>query len=532
MSNLHTCTSTTRPSSPNQGDMLFETDSNKLILYYNGAWLTFGASAQASSTVLSIDIGVGVESDITTYFETRYAGDWFLNTSKSIETPMCIKHSKGVYKYATPGFDASFDLFERQFVPGELKVGIADVGTIGLTIDDVNEMAMAITPRGDIVIPNHAKNQHTMIFIKSPKHVQPEYDRTNSSNIVMQSDTSSVTLNATYPEGTLVVTQYNQTETHVGFAGDSEFYGNKDIPTGVFHIDQSSYTAMEGPKSYVSKVYRDTQNQPVSAGPLTYVHQSSPGMENNKNNYVTTIWFKLSATDPVVEQGNQRFLYGLNGHSTVFANSAADGSGWYLSNGWYFNDQIPENSQTKLEEGEWYNLTISVSAEPEVLPSNVRDARVYLNGDLVHTTTTIGGTYIRNIGVDGKDSIEADHKNQHCMNGHWVGYAVWNTTLSEQQIDIIANNTNIISFYPQIPEPFAYYHPLLDPIKMFGAYDNIRNVVSYQQLLNQTPVEPGSTTLGTDAFTHYQHDYYLVDRDGYEIFSQDATIYSEEHPTK
>ena len=94
MSNLHTCTSTTRPSSPNQGDMLFETDSNKLILYYNGAWLTFGASAQASSTVLSIDIGVGVESDITTYFETRYAGDWFLNTSKSIETPMCIKHSK------------------------------------------------------------------------------------------------------------------------------------------------------------------------------------------------------------------------------------------------------------------------------------------------------------------------------------------------------------------------------------------------------------------------------------------------------
>lgn len=40
MSTLNTCTSSTRPSSPSTGDMLFETDTNKCIIYDGAAWRT------------------------------------------------------------------------------------------------------------------------------------------------------------------------------------------------------------------------------------------------------------------------------------------------------------------------------------------------------------------------------------------------------------------------------------------------------------------------------------------------------------
>ena len=529
MSNLHTCTSTTRPTNPNQGDMLFETDSDQLILYYNGAWLTFGASAQAASTVLSIDIGVGVESDITTYFDTRYTGDWFVNTSRTTNSPMCIKYNKGVYKYATPDFDVSFNTFEQQLVPGKVEVGIATVGVLELTIDDVSNN-MAMTPRGDIMVPNHAKNQYTTLFVKSPTPKQPEHSVASSNNMVMQSDTSSVTLNATYPAGTLVVTQYNQAETHVGFASESDFYSTKDIPTGVLHVDKSKYADLTGPKSFVSKIYRDTQNSPVSAGPQTYVHGA---IENDQNNHAVTMWFKLSATDPGIEIGKERFLFGLGGHSALRALSASDGSGWYLNSDSYFADQIPQNEHTKLEEDEWYNVTVAISGEPENLPSTTnRDARVYLNGDLVHTSNTARGSYYRHIGTDHETNASSSGENQDCLNGNWTGFAIWKTVLTESQISIIANNTNILDYYPQIPEPVSYYHPVCDPIRLFGAYDKMRNSVSNYTLFNQEPIKQGSTTTGVDARSTYQYDYYLVDRDGYEIFSQDATIYSEDHPSK
>jgi len=38
MSTLNTCTSSTRPSSPSTGDMLFETDTNKCVIYDGAAW--------------------------------------------------------------------------------------------------------------------------------------------------------------------------------------------------------------------------------------------------------------------------------------------------------------------------------------------------------------------------------------------------------------------------------------------------------------------------------------------------------------
>lgn len=47
MATLSTCTSTTRPGSPSAGDMLYETDTSRAILYTGSAWKVFAPSDSA-----------------------------------------------------------------------------------------------------------------------------------------------------------------------------------------------------------------------------------------------------------------------------------------------------------------------------------------------------------------------------------------------------------------------------------------------------------------------------------------------------
>lgn len=67
MSNLQTCTSTTRPSSPTNGQVLFETDTNRVIVYdlSGSAWSIYNSDGVAYSTggVNDLHYPSGIYSD-------------------------------------------------------------------------------------------------------------------------------------------------------------------------------------------------------------------------------------------------------------------------------------------------------------------------------------------------------------------------------------------------------------------------------------------------------------------------------------
>ena len=471
MSNLHTCTSTTRPAEPSQGDMLFETDSNQLILYYGNDWLIFGSSAEAASTVPTIDINIGSIDEMQQYFNVRYLGDWGITTSSTSglanPTPLRIKSNDKIFSYKTPDHDLSLEYFNKQLTLGEVKVGISSDPQIkNVQFNDANSVALGIVGTDIITTTEPLTARGSMLIGHGTVTDIPSIE--SSSNIVMQSDTSEVTFDTTYTPGTIIKSTLEDSSIHIGFAGDPNYGPSKDINNGMLIVPEDFHDR-EGKKSFVAKTYRDTSNLPVSAGPFAYTHGGSfnSTLEGIQSNIVATAWFKLSATDPIIEQGTKRFIFGLVSHSVVQAISASDGSGWYMDLETFNTTDVPQTSNTKLEEDVWYNVTLSVTGD-NVPQAAGRDIRLYLDGNLIHTTTTTRTMYIRNIGNNGANANLTT--GQRVLNGNWTGFAAWDQPLTENQIQLISNNTDLDKI--SVPEPNNWIHPINDPMRLIGAYDS------------------------------------------------------------
>ena len=93
MSRLHTCTENTRPDAPEQGDILFETDTNRLILFYGGNWMTFGQTGTGSVSVTNISIDVGNTAELLSSGVTTFVGDFKFDRTPHI-TPLRIHYNE------------------------------------------------------------------------------------------------------------------------------------------------------------------------------------------------------------------------------------------------------------------------------------------------------------------------------------------------------------------------------------------------------------------------------------------------------
>lgn len=76
MSTLITCTSSTRPATPSAGDTLFETDSNKIIVYEGSAWKEYQDNGQlySDSTITSLSPQLWLDGS---------NGDFYTDASKA-----------------------------------------------------------------------------------------------------------------------------------------------------------------------------------------------------------------------------------------------------------------------------------------------------------------------------------------------------------------------------------------------------------------------------------------------------------------
>jgi len=72
-STLLTCTSSTRPGSPNAGDTLFETDTNKIIVYSGSAWKVYDSDDNSGW----VDSSITGISGIHTWWDSNYDANVF-----------------------------------------------------------------------------------------------------------------------------------------------------------------------------------------------------------------------------------------------------------------------------------------------------------------------------------------------------------------------------------------------------------------------------------------------------------------------
>lgn len=72
-STLLTCTSSTRPASPSAGDTLFETDTNKIIVYSGSAWKVYDSDDNSGW----VDSSITGISGIHTWWDSNYDANMF-----------------------------------------------------------------------------------------------------------------------------------------------------------------------------------------------------------------------------------------------------------------------------------------------------------------------------------------------------------------------------------------------------------------------------------------------------------------------
>jgi hypothetical protein len=81
MSNLLTTTSTTRPSPANTGDMYFETDTGRLIIYGGSGWSQYSPAGAGESIDESINITYGTFDEILSITDKK-PGDLFFRKNE------------------------------------------------------------------------------------------------------------------------------------------------------------------------------------------------------------------------------------------------------------------------------------------------------------------------------------------------------------------------------------------------------------------------------------------------------------------
>lgn len=104
MSNLLTTTSTTRPISANTGDMYFETDTGRLIIYGGSGWSQYSpASAESVDDSGEINIFYGTFDEILAV-QDKQPGDLFFRKTEDYVTEITFTHVPGT---SNPGTAAN-----------------------------------------------------------------------------------------------------------------------------------------------------------------------------------------------------------------------------------------------------------------------------------------------------------------------------------------------------------------------------------------------------------------------------------------
>lgn len=146
------CTSTTRPSAPYEGQMIYETDTDMVAIWNGTAWRYVAATTPTNGTVLQ------VVTATTTTLAVDSASAWTSSTLSASITPksssskIFVTTSQSMYNYAAGG---GFSAMNVRLV--------RDASTVLQTVADAGFSRAYVTPTGVDTV-----HQSCFNFLDSP----------------------------------------------------------------------------------------------------------------------------------------------------------------------------------------------------------------------------------------------------------------------------------------------------------------------------------------------------------------------------
>lgn len=477
MSVLITCTSETRPDSPSNGDLLYETDTNKLILYYDG-WITYGQSnTSTGGETPTVVFSYGDSSLFETLSSESQTGDMFLDTSPGLnELSVLTNTTSSIFQFDnlnTNKIAARFLRTEKSR-PTMLSIeqyitGVDQNISQMLSAGDIT--TTSATPDLFYVYDDNLNSNQAVVFGKlndtqsSLFQAQADIDM----KIVAQTTTQQLSSQPIDHAVTSVSSVDSNDETHGIYnpvnSGVYGFRTNKLSHNTSFNMTCSS----DGERNYSGR----------------YIATGNAWVENKNLPYSVDMWFYLL---PSIPSHTNRQLFGYSTNQIV---CTIDDAGSYLSTtgGYFGNVQTAPGS---VELNRWHRMTNTLDEDG--------NGNTYLDGVLVGSYTYTGNMYLREMAGDSGYNYS-----NHFMHGYVYSIGGWKRALTSDEISDMNDPTNTHKH-----TPYFWLFPSIEKDMESARYSKCRNMMSVNTpstsvVQYQTdPTNRGITVSNFDEFQQQQ----------------------------
>lgn len=406
MSVVITCTSDTRPNSPDNGDLLYETDTNKLLLYFDG-WITYGQSnTSTGGETPTIVFSHGDMSLISTLSSESQTGDMLFDTSPGVNTLSVLTnttssiftlqniHSDDTVSRFTPTIKNRPTL---QSIQHYISGGDQNITQL-LSAGDIT----TTTVLSDLfyIYDQEFNTDRVVVFGK--------YDDVLSNDILVDDDIDLIVVDDTTTQQ-LSVNSLEHAFVSVKSA-DASTYVN-----GVYDTTRGGVFGVRDRELYNDVSYSLACSS-VDDINLTgrYIYTTN-FRENTTGAYTVDMWFSMA---PSITGHINRQLMGYS--SSTIRVVFDENGGRIESTGTYFGSWATESGVVDLDT--WYRITATRDASGS--------CNVYLDGQLIATYTYSGLLYIREFAGDSSYSLQDNF-----MHGDVYSLGLWLRDLSQQEID-------------------------------------------------------------------------------------------------
>ena len=427
-----------------EGTAAYETDTNKIIIYYNNEWKTFNSLGKRNISLEGIKFEVASEPTLTTKIASSDAGTFFFNDSTTVKAFEISKKPGTTYRFADHGHELNITPdYYNVYTANNLETTGISKATY-LTHSDIASLTandIITNPRlNEIYMPTTELNRGPKYYKLQSNFPRPgivSYFTDMGTTLAISAVQLDEISSEPYIGGELVIAGINESLSSIGI------YTN-DAQENTIHVISNVGDQKESHNSTHSMNFSASESGGVSglcvAGTFDAPYTSDAG-------WTIGTWFKVYPDTPGLT--NRRLIFGYATTYYASVSSEPDGSNPMLHNSVHFGDY--EGTPGELSYNQWHHLIIT--KEPG---TGSETMKTYLDGVLKHThTQPHASVYVRDFGkTNGKTYTNFLHGAVH-------NFTIWDYVL--QQGDV----TNLSSTFPDDMTISDTYSAL--PYRMFAS---------------------------------------------------------------
>ena len=421
------------------GTAAYETDTNKIIVYYDNEWKTFNTSGKRNVSLEGIAFDVDSEPTLTGKINSSDDGTFFFNKSTTVNAFEISRNGNTRYRYGGDPKNKLTDDF-NVYTANVISASAISKTTHLATTSDISTLSandiITNTYLNRTYMPTVELNHGPRSFLLK-SHFKPDPKVSYYTDMGNTVSISAVQLPSISSEpflgGDMAIIGINPSLSSIGIYND---YGHENTITCLNNT---------GDQKYSDLVTTSLNLSSMGLSALMYHPYNSFDIPAVTTEYGWSFafWFKVYPDTP--HSTDKRQLVGHSSSYYISVSSESDGSNPIIHNSSHFGDYLGTPGDISYDQ--WHHLIIT--REPG--DPTATDIKTYLDGTLKSTipSTHASTTHARDIG----QQIGTIYNNR--LHGALYSATIWRYPLQQNDITNLqttsVNDMTITETYSALP---------------------------------------------------------------------------------